>query len=262
MSDYHALRPDEVRGDYNRTLQDLQGEYVRYRWLATPTQRRHFRQTRIALAQVAKLVRPGPLLEVGCGPAVWTSLFLDRAQPATLVDISDEMLEGAKRALSGREGVNFLRADFAEADLALDHYESALSVRAFEYMPDKEAMLRRFVSLLRPGGRLVLVTKNAGWGDHRRSQKAVAERSQEEVPRHLRLQAGVMHWTDLLDLAGRSGLTDIEIRPVIIGTYDGLLAGPAGRVAFDIVHRLTYGHAMKAGLDEWTESVLLTGTRS
>jgi len=261
MTDERALRPDEVRGDYNRTLQDAQGEYVKYRWLATPTQRRHFRQTRMALEHAAGLLRPGPLLEVGCGPAVWTSLFLDRAEGATLVDISDEMLDGARRALAERRGITFVRADFAEAELPRGHFESVVSIRAFEYMPDKAAMLRRFVSVIRPGGRFVLVSKNAGWRDHERSQHAIAGQPVESIPRHLRLQAGVMHWQSLADLATQSGLVNVEVRPVVIGTYDGAAAGAVGRVVFDLVHRFTDRHPMSERLDQWTESVLVTGVR-
>jgi len=261
MTDERALRPDEVRGDYNRTLQDTQGEYVKYRWLATPTQRRHYRQTKVSLEHTAGLLRPGPLLEVGCGPAVWTALFLDRAEGATLVDISDEMLDGAKRALGERSGVTFVRADFAEADLPVGQFESVVSIRAFEYMPDKAAMLRRFVSLIRPGGRLVLVSKNAGWRDHQRNQHAVAGQPLEAIPRHVRLQAGVMHWRGLADLAVQSGLVDVEVRPVVIGTYDGQAAGRAGRVVFDLIHRFAYRRPMSERLDQWTESVLVTGVK-
>lgn len=261
MSEDRALRPDEIRGDYNLTLQHVQGEYIRYRWLATPTQRRHYRQTRLALERAVRRLGTGPLLEVGCGPAVWTPLFLDRGQPATLVDISDEMLDGARRALSGREHVNFLRADFAEADLPRGHYESVVSIRAFEYMPDKEGTLRRFVSLLRPGGRFLLVTKNAGWRDHRRSQQAVAGQPADGVPRHVRLQAGVMHWRDLLEVSFRAGLADVEMTPVVLGTYDGWLAGAFGRIAFDVLHQVAHRRPMEPRLDAWTESVLLTGVR-
>ena len=150
MSEGAMLRPDDVRADYNKTVRDVQGDYVAFRWLSSPTQRRHYAQTRLALQRAAETIRPGRLLEVGCGPAVWTPLFLPRMTGATLIDISDEMLNGARQALRDRADVDYVRSDFAEAELEPASFDTAVSIRAFEYMPDKPAMLGRLPPLSGP----------------------------------------------------------------------------------------------------------------
>jgi len=41
-------------------------------------------------------------------------------------------------------------------------YDSIISVHAYEYMSDKPGMVRKCYDLLKPGGSLVIVTKNKG----------------------------------------------------------------------------------------------------
>jgi SAM-dependent methyltransferase len=255
------LPPEKIRDDYNRTVRDLQGEYVQYRWLSSPTKRRHYRQTRMTLAWAARFAKQGRLLEVGCGPAVWTSLFLPAATSATLLDISDEMLAGARTALGNRPDVSFIRADFTEAELEPGTYDTVVSIRAFEYMPDKPATLSRFASVLRPGGTLILATKNAGWRDHREAQESVRERPAEEVPREARLQAGVIGWKTLEQLAMAAGLSDVKIHPVVFGSYAGWAQTAPALAVFDLVHWMNHRRAMASSFDQWTESVVLVATR-
>ncbi|HEX9892773.1 MAG TPA: methyltransferase domain-containing protein [Gemmatimonadales bacterium] len=261
MNDDTMLPPEQVRADYNKTLRDVRGEYVQFRWLNSPTQRRHYQQTKAALRWAAGTARAGSLLEVGCGPAVWTPLFLPSASAATLVDISDEMLRGARRVLAGRNGVSFVRADFTETDLGSEQFDTAVSIRAFEYMPDKPRVLERFAHVLRPGGRLILVTKNAGWRDHQRAQFAAKAPSPTDIPKEVRLQAGVVGWQALTEMARGAGLREVEVHPVVIGSYEGLARSRPALLLFDLIHRTSYRGSMSGRLDAWTESVMLLATR-
>ena len=261
MSEGAMLRPDEVRADYNRTVQDVQGDYIAFRWQASPTQRRHYAQTRLALRWAAETIQPGRLLEVGCGPAVWTSMFLPRMTDATLVDISDEMLDGARRTLGDRRDVQYVRSDFAEAALEPASFDSAGSIRAFEYMPDQPGMLARFAACLKPGGRFVLVTKNAGWQDHRDAQASARNVDPGQVDRSVRLQSGVVEWGTLGPMARAAGFREVAIHPAVIGTYRGFMRNRAALAAFDLVHRWAHRRPMTHSLDRWTESVLVLATR-
>lgn len=261
MSDDAMLHPEQVRADYNQTIRDTQGEYVQYRWLNSPTQRRHYTQTRRALTWAAGTVGCGRLLEVGCGPAVWTPLFLPAATDATLLDISDEMLAGARRALHEHPRVSFVRADFTATTLEPEAFDTAVSIRAFEYMPDKPAALARFASALRPGGRFVLVTKNAGWRDHQRDQASARAQGVDAVPRSIRLQAGVISWRDLQTMARRAGFSEVTVHPVVIGSYLGAARTSPALALFDLIQRLTYRAPMRPVLDPWTESVMLLARR-
>jgi hypothetical protein len=75
--------PARIAGHYDELMRDIAGEYIHHRWGASETQRRHYAQTETALrAALAARGEPGDVLEVGCGPAVWTPLYLPRARRA------------------------------------------------------------------------------------------------------------------------------------------------------------------------------------
>ena len=92
--------PAEIAAHYNDLMQELAGEYVYQRWGDSEIKRRHYRQTergiRFALDQLQQL---GDVLEIGSGPAVWTTLYLAEAKSAVLLDISEKMLDQARLRL-------------------------------------------------------------------------------------------------------------------------------------------------------------------
>src|SRR6476661_2338546 len=69
--------PRDIAKHYNCLLQDLEGEYIQQRWGDSEIKRRHYRQTELAIGRaLERLDSIGDVLEIGCGPAVWTPLFL------------------------------------------------------------------------------------------------------------------------------------------------------------------------------------------
>ena len=120
---------------------------------------------------------------------------------------------------------------------------------------NKPGMLARFAACLKPGGRFVLVTKNAGWQDHREAQASARNVDPEKVDRSIRLQSGVVEWGTLGPMARAAGFREVAIHPVVIGTYRGFMRNRAALAAFDLVHRWAYRRPMTHSLDRWTESV-------
>ena len=86
--------PSEIAAHYDRLMKDLGGDYIHSRWGDSEIKRRHYNQTKRALATaISERGNVGRVLEIGCGPAVWTPLFLPLASSAHLFDISEEMLK-------------------------------------------------------------------------------------------------------------------------------------------------------------------------
>ncbi len=251
------LSPEQLRQNYNRAMERIGDKYISVRWGNSPTQRRHFLQTQSSLAHALSSTNLGVVLEVGCGPAVWTPMVLGPSRRMTLLDISDEMLSAAKRALGDEPKVDYLRADFVEADLSAASFDTALSVRAFEYMPDKPAALRQFARVLRPGATLILVTKSAGWRDHVAAQRAVAGQPVDQIPDTVRMQAGVIGWAALRSMALESGFATAEVSPTVIGSYSRFSRTRPALWFFDRLHARTYRRPMVPALDPLTESVTL-----
>jgi ubiquinone/menaquinone biosynthesis C-methylase UbiE len=64
------------------------------------------------LAEALEAFRPaGSVLELACGPGVWTSQLLRHATDVTAVDASSEMLAIAAAGISPNDSVRFIQAD-------------------------------------------------------------------------------------------------------------------------------------------------------
>jgi len=264
--------PRDIATHYNRLLKELEGEYIQQRWGDSEIKRRHYRQTELAISRaLSELPSVGDVLEVGCGPAVWTPLFLSSAKSVSLLDISEEMLKQARARIDGLAGgahadkVRYTCGDFIEAPVPAASYDTVVSARAFEYMSDKQAFVDKAFSVLRPGGTLILVTKNKNWYDLKKSTRILSRLPREQIPVERAMQLDLVSWRQALGMLARAGFSSNRAYPVIIGSYDlPLLSRPAGLALADLVHRYAYRRRFDTVvrlLDKLTESFLVTGTR-
>ncbi|MEB8339931.1 class I SAM-dependent methyltransferase [Streptomyces endophyticus] len=105
---------------------------------------------------------PSDVLDLGCGTGSLSLLAAERGHRVTGVDSAPGMLELARRKLAGRDA-EFLLGDAAEPPVEPGAYDVVLARHVLWVLPGTGAVLRRWVSLLRPGGRLVLV--EGVWGE-------------------------------------------------------------------------------------------------
>jgi SAM-dependent methyltransferase len=95
-------------------------------------------------------LRYGVALDYGCGVGRLSRRLADRFREVIGVDISEGMLEEARRNLADRTNVSFQRAD-SEVTKSLDFVVSKI---VFLHIPPKEGygILERLASRLAPGG--------------------------------------------------------------------------------------------------------------
>jgi SAM-dependent methyltransferase len=100
--------------------------------------------------------RPADVLDLGCGTGSLALLAVEQGHRVTAVDLSPRMaaLAGAKLAGTGAE---VLVGDAARPPVGERTFDVVLARHLLWMMPDVATVLRHWVSLLRPGGRLVLV---------------------------------------------------------------------------------------------------------
>ena len=108
------------------------------------------------LADALDAFRPaGSVLELACGPGVWTRQLLRHASDVTAVDASKEMLAIAARSVPGGAPVRFVQADlFAwEPDR---RYDVVFMGFWLSHVPAErfESFLDRVAAALAPGGRV------------------------------------------------------------------------------------------------------------
>lgn len=142
---------EHIRQAFNRFAQDYdsQREYV------IPEMRQYYG----AAVWAMETKEPEPaILDVGAGTGLLSALLLEKIPDArlTLMDISENMLDMARKRFSGRAGTEYVVCDYSCSELGgpYDIVCSALSIHHLE-TEDKRKLFSRIYAALRPGGMFV-----------------------------------------------------------------------------------------------------------
>ncbi|MFD3609459.1 trifunctional class I SAM-dependent methyltransferase/NUDIX hydrolase/VOC family protein [Streptomyces atroolivaceus] len=100
--------------------------------------------------------RRSEVLDLGCGTGSLALLVAGQGHRVTAVDRSTRMVERARAKLAGT-GTEVLVGDAARPPVGTQRFDVVLARHTVWLLPDPEAALRHWFSLLRPGGRLVLI---------------------------------------------------------------------------------------------------------
>ena len=96
-------------------------------------------------------------VDLGCGTGVHTELLADRFGEVLGVDLSAPMVEHARRH-RGRPNVDYRRADLRDVTPGADgRFDVVFSAYTLHHVPELSTALHRMRSLVRPGGRVLLV---------------------------------------------------------------------------------------------------------
>ncbi|MGQ9585341.1 MAG: class I SAM-dependent DNA methyltransferase [Anaerolineae bacterium] len=208
-------RHDQVRAFYEQDA----GDYQWRRWFASPVAQANHQMTQEALLEALAPEAHEDILEVGCGPGTWTAVVAPRCRSLTAVDISARMVEQA-RAYVQAPNVQFEVADFVHWQAGRT-WDKAFAVRVFEHFEDKALALARLRDLLRPSGRLVLITKTVPslWNGRVRLLRLMRrllgrERAAEQARQAIFWMERV-HPLRLRRLLTEAGFVSISIAPVI-----------------------------------------------
>ncbi|MET9217589.1 methyltransferase domain-containing protein [Streptomyces sp. NPDC003300] len=104
---------------------------------------------------------PSDVLDLGCGTGSLALLAAEAGHRITAVDSSTKMVARAEEKLAGT-GARVLVGDAARPPVGPAGFDVVLVRHVLWTLPDPAAVLRHWVGLLRPGGRLVLV--EGRWG--------------------------------------------------------------------------------------------------
>ena len=119
------------------------------------------RAERSAFARLLDQAIPGDarILDIGCGDGFHLDVLREYGLPGWRlegIDPSERAVEAA-----GKRGLKVRRGLVQEIDLSPDPYDLALMIATIEHVDDPPAVLTAVGRLLKPGGRVVVVTDNA-----------------------------------------------------------------------------------------------------
>ncbi len=100
---------------------------------------------------------PARVADLGCGTGTLSLLLADEGYAVDGVDVSPEMVRLARQKGGDRPDVRFAEADASNPPLEPHTFDVVLCRHVLWAMPDPAAALQRWIDLLAPGGRLLLV---------------------------------------------------------------------------------------------------------
>lgn len=107
-------------------------------------------------------IRPGDrVLDLGCGPGLWSQLLADAVGPGGQVvgvDFDGELLDHAREATRTshpEHDISFRQQTFEQLDDADDTYDVVFFSNCFCYVPDPSAILEDMKRVTRSGGRVI-----------------------------------------------------------------------------------------------------------
>jgi S-adenosylmethionine-dependent methyltransferase len=207
VSAAHQLFDDrEVRERFLAHYDSLRGQ------VRTEVVRRHLRTIAASIAAT-----PLRVLDVGCGDGRDSLWLADMGHDVVAADPSEAMLEIARHRMGAPRAEGSIELFHGDVEHVLDAYgaggfDLVLSHGVLMYQRDPAAFVARHVELLRDGGLLSLLAKNADALVHR----AVNEASIDEAIRllddslsvgHLGLPTGAQSIHELSEIACEAGAT-------------------------------------------------------
>jgi ubiquinone/menaquinone biosynthesis C-methylase UbiE len=141
--------PDPPRDVYGTVFDEIAAEYDRHR-PAYPDE---------GIDQACRVAGIGsgdPVLEVGCGSGQLTRSLAGRGLRVTAVEPGTNLISLARQNLEGAGEVEFVNAQFENAQLPRARFRAVFSASAFHWI-DPEVSWQRAADVLVPSGTLALV---------------------------------------------------------------------------------------------------------
>jgi 2-polyprenyl-3-methyl-5-hydroxy-6-metoxy-1,4-benzoquinol methylase len=123
------------------------------------------RRQRASAALSMKYVTRGRSLDVGCGPGLLVRLFTEAGFEAHGADIAENMVQKAAALLEGLvpdpgARIHHCPDGNVPFDPGREQFDLITAIGILEYITDRHAYVHKLISILKPGGCLVLANTN------------------------------------------------------------------------------------------------------
>ena len=140
----------------DRTARKPRGEWARKNYNAPKA---HYKSFRIILDKL-QLTEDDTYVEIGCGGGVLLEQALQVVSKAAAIDHSAEMIETTERRLQNIDAdrIDLVTGDAAELPWDNESFSAAAGANMFFFLEEPQKVLSEIFRVLRPGGRLAIVT--------------------------------------------------------------------------------------------------------
>jgi len=145
--------------------------------------------------------RIGRLLEIGCGSGSFLAGMRDLGWEVEGIDLDPVAIDGARR----QYGLEVRHGLFEDEEYPLERFDAVVMSHVIEHVYDPLALLAKCSRILRPGGRIVLLTPNIESLGHSRFGASWVHL---DPPRHLHL----FSLATLREMAERNGFGITTLR--------------------------------------------------
>lgn len=131
--------------------------YEKQRWKGSKVLEYDFTETKnTLLKELSSQKKNESILEIGCGVGVWTKIIGGKCKQITAIDLSEKMIEKAKKRFPKAK---YYCEDFLKFNCK-EKFDKIFSIRVIEYAEDKELFVKKCSELLKRNGKLTIITKD------------------------------------------------------------------------------------------------------
>jgi len=179
--------------------------YRKNQWEKGGVAKFDYLQTKIKLLKFLNPSSKDSILEIGCGGGTWTKIVSKKCKRLVALDISECMIKKAKKYVVSKK-VKFIRNDFMKQNFK-EKFDKLFTVRAIEYFGDKSRFIKKSYGLLKPFGKIVIITKSKSclWDIIYKMRWKKTKFTQKKI-----------NAISLMRILTKNGFIDIGIQPAII----------------------------------------------
>lgn len=114
----------------------------------------------IQLAQTELLAEEklGKVLELGCGTGLYTEVLAQNAESILATDLSDEMIEAAKKKRGNLDKVEFAKADALDLEFKEQSFDTAFMANLIHIIGNGERLIQESKKVLKKGGKIIITS--------------------------------------------------------------------------------------------------------
>ncbi len=107
---------------------------------------------------LARLIRPGKLLDVASGDGIMAELLADQAERIDCIDVSEKIVTAGTRRMKGKKNVFFRLGDMHALPFEDNAFDTVLLLHALTYSDEPQQVVLEASRVLAGGGRLLGAT--------------------------------------------------------------------------------------------------------